>query len=88
MRGSSFQAGLPNRATQLLGGWPPGFPSLQMYQSRLGDVREDLESTNHLCWSEVWFTTRSRITRMPRFRPSATSRSKSDSVPYMGSICS
>ena len=30
-------------------------------------VREERESRNHLCWSEVWLTTKSRMMRMLRF---------------------
>jgi hypothetical protein len=40
--------------------------SLHTYQSRLGVVGELRASWNHGCWSEVWFTTSSVITRMPR----------------------
>jgi len=59
-----------------------------MYQSRLAAVREDAESMNHGWRSEVWFITKSRMMRTPRRLPSLTSRSKSWSVPYWGSMLS
>ena len=78
----------PKVEVQLFGGCPGPFPSRQIYQSRCSEVRDDFESRNHLCWSEVWFTTKSRMMRMPCFLASLASMSKSASVPYMGSIFS
>src|ERR687891_601980 len=40
--------------------------SLHTYQSRLGFLRDDRASTNHGCWSLVWLTTSSVMTRRPR----------------------
>ena len=71
--------------TSSSGGPPPGAPSRQMYQSRLGSSRDEREAANHGCWSEEWFGTQSMITRMPRAWASATRRSKSSSVPKTGS---
>jgi len=42
-------------------------------------------STNHRCWSEKWFGTMSIVTRILRACASATSASKSASVPKSGS---
>ena len=66
---------------QLFGGEPSGLGSRQTYQSRYGLSRLERDSWNQGCWSELWFGTRSRITRMPRAWASATSRSKSARVP-------
>jgi hypothetical protein len=44
------------------------------YQSRLGLSREDRDSTNHGCSSEVWLTTRSMISFMSRSWSAATRR--------------
>ena len=44
------------------------------------------DSTNHGCSSEVWLTTRSMISRMPRSWTSASSASRSSSVPNIGSM--
>ena len=38
----------------------------QTYQSRYGDRGRGARRWNHGCWSEVWLTTRSMSTRMPR----------------------
>ena len=84
MASSHVQASPPNAAFQLLGN-VAGSPSTQMYQSRLGLSRDDLASTNHGCWSEVWFGTQSTITRMPRPWASVRRRSKSSRVPNRGS---
>ena len=51
---------------------------------RCARSRADRASSNHGCRSLVWFGTRSRRTRMPRSRASATSRSRSSSVPSVG----
>ena len=37
--------------------------SLHTYQFRRGLSRELRDSWNHACWSEVWFSTISMITR-------------------------
>ena len=39
---------------------------------------------NHGCWSEVWFMTKSMITRMPRSCAASTSSTKSPMVPNVG----
>ena len=46
---SYCQAEWPKMEIQLLGGWWPGLPSRQTYQSALGFVREERDSRNHLC---------------------------------------
>ena len=71
----------PNTAIQLLG----GFPSRQRYQSRFVLSRDERDSTNHGCRSEVWFGTKSSTTLMPCSCAAATSASKSSSVPNEGS---
>ncbi|HVL04718.1 MAG TPA: hypothetical protein VM388_01940 [Acidimicrobiales bacterium] len=81
---SQLHASPPKAAFQLLG-LVVGSPSTQMYQSRLGLSRPDRDSTNHGCWSEVWFGTQSTITWMPRWCASARRRSKSARVPNSGS---
>src|SRR5438132_180521 len=90
----------PNKLSQLFGGTglpfgpgvppslPPFLPSLHTYQSLFAFFRELSDSINHLCLSEVWFKTISRITRIFRLPASSTSRSKSFSVPYCGSTFS
>ena len=40
--------------------------SFHTYQSAFGLSRLERDSWNHACWSEVWFTTRSAMTRIPR----------------------
>ena len=57
----------------------------QTYQSRYGESGEDRADWNHGCSSEVWLTTRSMITRMPRFCAWCSSSAKSPSVPKRGS---
>lgn len=57
----------------------------QTYQSRYGESGDDRAAWNHGCWSEVWFTTRSMITRMPRFWAWCSSSAKSPRVPKRGS---
>ena len=49
-----------------------------------GLVRELADSMNHLCLSEVWFRTMSRMMRILRLPASATRWSKSARVPYIG----
>jgi len=62
---SSVQAGPPKTERQLFGGALPR-PSRQWYQSRFGDDREERDSMNHGCRSDVWLGTQSISTRMPR----------------------
>jgi hypothetical protein len=57
-----------------------------MYQSRFGLSRERRDTWNQGCWSEVWLGTKSRITRMLRACSAVTRRSKSASVPNIGSM--
>ena len=49
---------------------------------------QEMTSINHLCWSEVWLTTRSMTILMPRFFASEINLSMSAIVPYWGSIAS
>jgi hypothetical protein len=74
-----------NSDIQLFGGPPSEAPSRQTYQSRLGLSRDARDSTNHSWRSELWFGTQSTTTRMPRACDASTSRSKSSSVPKIGS---
>jgi hypothetical protein len=74
-----------NAESQLFGGVSGPPPSRQTYQSRFGFSREDRDSTNHGCWSEVWLGTKSTTTLMPRSCAAATRASKSASVPNCGS---
>jgi len=83
---SKVQAGPPNSLSQLLGGPPSPRGSRQTYQSRFALLRDERLSTNHGCWSEVWFGTKSRMMRRPLPCAAATSRSKSASDPKIGSI--
>ncbi len=55
--------------------------SLQTYQSAFGSSLLDREAWNQACWSEVWFTTRSAITRIPRLCASSMSVTASSRVP-------
>ena len=69
LAGASIQfpgAAAELRISQLFGGPPSGAGSRQIYQSRFGLSRDDRLSTNHGCWSEVWFGTKSRISFRPR----------------------
>ncbi len=77
--------GLAKSLIQLLGGPPSGAGSRQMYQSRLGSVRDERDASNHACSVEVWLGTQSISTRMPAAWHSATRASKSASVPNTGS---
>ena len=60
---------LPGRSakkrSQLLGGWFGPLPSRQMYQSRYSSRARRARVKEPLCWSEVWFSTRSSTMRMP-----------------------
>ena len=62
-----------------------GSLSLHTYQSRYGESGEEHADWNHGCWSEVWLTTRSMITLMPRFAAWCNSSTKSPRVPRRGS---
>ncbi len=54
----------------------------QTYQARSGEPRGALRARwNQGCWSLVWLTTSSAMTRMPRACAAATSCSTSSSVP-------
>ena len=46
-------------------GSAPSRASRQRYQSRFGLSRDDRDSTNHGCSSEVWLTTRSITSFIP-----------------------
>ena len=48
-----FPSASPKADSQLFGGPPPAPGSRQMYQLRLGLSRDDRDSTNHGCWSEL-----------------------------------
>ena len=74
-----------NCDVQSLGGPPSAVPSRHTYQSRFALSRLARESSNHGCWSDVWFGTQSMTTRMPRAWQVSTSASKSASVPKTGS---
>ena len=74
-----------NVERQSFGGRRRARPSRQTYQSRFGSSRDERDSTNHGCRSDVWFGTQSTTTLMPRAWPPAISRSKSASVPNTGS---
>ena len=68
------------------GSWPSR-AGRHTYQSRLSDPGWR-DSVNHACSSEVWLTTRSITSFMPRECTAATSSSKSSIVPNMGSMAS
>ena len=55
------------------------------YQSRLGLSFEDRDSTNQGCSSEVWLTTRSMTSFMPRACSPSVSSRRSSRVPKIGS---
>ena len=59
--------------------------SRHQYQSRLGLSRLERDSTNQGCCAEVWLTTRSMTSFIPRSWMAASRRSKSSSVPNTGS---
>ena len=67
--GGSFVHAAPARAKaerEASGGPPPGPPSRQTYQLRLGSSREDREAWNHGWRSEEWLGTQSMMTLIPR----------------------
>jgi hypothetical protein len=55
------------------------------YQSRYGESGEEQAARNQGCSSDVWLSTRSIITRMPRFSAWCSSSAKSPMVPRRGS---
>jgi hypothetical protein len=63
-----------------------GALSAQTNQSRNGESGDERADWNHGCWSEVWFTTRSMITLMPRLFAWCSSSAKSPSEPNRGSM--
>ena len=58
-----------------------GFFFDQTYQSRYFEFGSRRAAWNHGCWSEVWLTTRSISTRMPRCFAPWVNSTKSPSVP-------
>ena len=81
MVSSSSHAEPENAERQSLGG-----SSRHQYQSRFGFSRDARDSTNHGCCDEVWLTTRSITSFIPRAWISPSSRSNSASVPNTGSM--
>ena len=63
----------------------PSRAGRQKYQSRFGEAGSR-DSTNHACSSEVWLTTRSITSFIPRAWTASVSSSTSASVPNIGSI--
>ena len=61
-----------------------GSCSDQTYQSRYGESGDEHADRNHGCSSEVWFTTKSMMTRMPRLSAACKNSAKSPSVPSRG----
>jgi hypothetical protein len=55
------------------------------YQSARGFVRSRRDSWNQGCWSDVWFITRSAITRMPRSWAPSMNAAQSSRLPDSGS---
>ena len=74
--------GLGSRRARL-GAGPPG---RHQYQSRLALSTLERDSTNHGCSSDVWLTTRSITSFMPRSCIAASSSSNCSSVPNVGSM--
>ncbi len=62
-----------------------GFVFDHTYQSRYFDDGSRRACWNHGCWSDVWLTTRSISTRMPRDAAACVNSTKSPSVPKRGS---
>ncbi len=93
MAWSNSHAGPENAEPQLFGAAPePSAASpassrggRHQYQSRLGLSFEDRDSMNQGCSSEVWLTTRSMTSFMPRACSPSVSSRKSSSVPKIGS---
>ena len=71
-----------------MGAEPSGAASRQTYQSAFALSRDELDSTNHACSSEVWSITRSSTIFMPRSPARAMSSSMSSIVPKEGSMAS
>ena len=82
---SQVQALPPKIDSQLLGGVPSGLGSAQTYQSALSLVRLSRLSANQGCLSEQCEITWSMITLSPSACAFSSSRSKSPSVPKIGS---
>jgi len=57
-----------------------------MYQSRLGSSRDRREATNHGWAAEVWLSTMSKTTFIPRAWISRIRHAASASEPYSGAI--
>ena len=62
-----------------------GALSDQTNQSRYGESGDERADWNHGCWSEVWLTTRSMITLMPRLPAACSNSAKSPRLPRRGS---
>src|SRR5215210_6076468 len=84
--------GPENTEPQLFGS-APGSPAFMpsragrhQYQSRFGLSFEARDSTNHGCSSEVWLTTRSITSFIPRSWSAASSSCNCSCEPYVGSI--
>ncbi len=79
MASSSSQAGPEKIEAQFVGSAPgspgrcPGRGGRHQYQSRLGSSRDERDATNQGCSSDVWLTTRSMTSRMPRACSASTS---------------
>lgn len=82
---SHCQALPPKIESQLLGGVPSNLASAHTYQSAFGLLALLRLSLNQGCWSEVWESTWSIITRRPSSCARATSARKSSRVPNIGS---
>ncbi len=67
-------------------GCMPARAGRHQYQSRFAEVVDERLSTNHGCSSELWLTTRSMTSFMPRACTAASSSSKSARVPKAGSM--
>ena len=74
MAGSHSHAEPPKIAVQFDGGPPAGDGSAQRYQSRFGLSRDERDSTNQGCSTEVWQGTRSMSSRSPRSWQAAIER--------------
>ena len=81
MVSSSSHAGPEKNDRQSL-----GTSERHQYQSRLGLSFDERDSTNHGCSSEVWLTTRSMTSFIPRAWTPASSASNCSSVPNTGSM--
>ena len=56
----------------------------QTYQSAFGESGPSRDSWNHGCSLEVWFITKSVITRIPRSCADSTNDANSSTVPNSG----